>query len=167
MDNLAISMFCTGTMTCIAGVYVLTYYRWDSEMEKFRREMGLETPKRPGTEEAVSGVGVVPSMQAKADPAPEETKGAPRAEEVETTKIKGKASLSREMVIDVSTPTSLPHATNTSPEVSPYTPSKKLLPPISIPIIRDAPPEDARRARNALRKKRILRKKGMAAEPEI
>ena len=34
-------MFTVGVLTCIMGVFILTYFRWESEMKKYREEMGL------------------------------------------------------------------------------------------------------------------------------
>lgn len=43
MKPLNVAMFCVGVLTCILGVFILTYFRWDEEMEKHRQEFGLDT----------------------------------------------------------------------------------------------------------------------------
>jgi len=43
MKGLNVAMFCIGVLTCVLGVFILTYFRWDEEMEKHRQEFGLDT----------------------------------------------------------------------------------------------------------------------------
>eukprot|EP00658_Telonema_sp_P-2_P017974 TRINITY_DN17024_c0_g1_i3.p1 TRINITY_DN17024_c0_g1~~TRINITY_DN17024_c0_g1_i3.p1 ORF type:complete len:574 (+),score=145.16 TRINITY_DN17024_c0_g1_i3:95-1816(+) len=42
MTTLGLAMFGIGVLICILGVFVLSYYRWDTEMKKFNKALGLD-----------------------------------------------------------------------------------------------------------------------------
>lgn len=170
MSTLQMTMFCLGVATCIGGVFVLTYFRWDSEMAKYQAEMGLKTTD-PVEDLAleVPTIGVPPRNTQHQQPLP--------------TMGNNDSSPSQNQRAADSESDSDPHAANRSQNVSsfpkPSASSKPKLPPINDESRRrsaskgaldeEEPVEskpDARQARNLMRKKRMLRKKGMPF-PEV
>lgn len=185
LSQLGMAMFTVGVLTCIGGVGVLTYFRWDDEMAKYREAFGLESPE----DDQVKSIGVVgldtsTTIRSKEDRAPTRViverndessepsdpnaiNATPSPSPTYTHNSKSE-SLSPSISPGVSpsnqtlSPGVLPPSMGSTLMGSPVAPSPARLPPIN--SIKNTPrsPQsqtDTKLARAEMRKKRILRKK--------
>lgn len=167
LSQLGVVMFTIGVLTVIGGVFVLTYFRWDSEMAKYREAFGLEPNGEENCVKPIDCVGVEPKSSTLPTMGPTKLDNPPHR--VVVVVNRDEESTDDPNALNCTPSPSPSYTTRSDLSTSPSTPMPRQnrLPPINhIKNTARNPQSHSKTdgaARAEMRKKRILRKKKLGS----